>query len=418
MDIVSRAKSICLTPAAEWPVIAEEQTSTSDLITGYIVPLAAIGAVAGFIGGSVIGQSLPFGGYYRIPITTGLGVAIFSFVMAVVGVFVIAFIIDALAPTFGARKNSAQAFKLAAYSYTPAWIAGALRILPLLGFLGVLVGLYGLYLLYLGLPRLMRCPDDKAVGYTVVVVICAIVLFFVIASIGGVMMGAGMVGSRLAGEALGGARASAPGSEVQFDTNSALGKLQDLSKRLDETNKKIDAAARSGDANAQVAAAVEGLGTLVGGGKRVDPVSVDTLTAFVPDTFAGLRKTSSGGDKNGIAGLVVSKAEATYGGAGKAVTLQISDSGGVSGLVGLAGWVGVQGQRDDSAGSERIETINGRLTHEKTSKVGGDNEYGVVLGDRFIVAAKGRIDMAALKAAVSGLDLGKLEAMKDQGTQP
>ena len=418
MDIVSRAKSICLTPAAEWPVIAEEQTSTSDLITGYIVPLAAIGAVAGFIGGSVIGPSLPFGGYYRIPMTTGLGVAIFSFVMAVVGVFVIAFIIDALAPTFGARKNSAQAFKLAAYSYTPAWIAGALRILPLLGFLGVLVGLYGLYLLYLGLPRLMRCPDDKAVGYTIVVVICAIVLFFVIASIGGVMMGAGMVGSRLAGEALGGAMASAPGSEVQFDKNSALGKLQDLSRRLDETNQKMDAAARSGDANAQVAAAVEGLGTLVGGGKRVDPVSVDTLTAFVPDTFAGLRKTSSGGDKNGIAGLVVSKAEATYGGAGKAVTLQISDSGGVSGLVGLAGWVGVQGQRDDSAGSERTEKINGRLMHEKTSQVGGDNEYGIVLGDRFIVAAKGRVDVSALRAAVSGLDLGKLEAMKDQGTQP
>ena len=418
MDIVSRAKSICLTPAAEWPVIAEERTSTSDLITGYVAPLAAIGAVAGFIGGSIIGQSVPFVGYFRVPITTGLGAAIFSFVMAIVGMFVIAFVIDALAPTFGGQKNSAQALKVAAYSYTPAWIAGALRILPFLGLLGVLLGLYGLYLLYLGLPRLMRCPEDKAAGYTVVVVICAIVLFMIVGSVSAAVLGAGMVGSRFGSGALGGAMGSPAGSEVQFDKNSALGKLQDLSRRLDETNQKMDAAARSGDANAQVAAALEGLGTLVGGGKRVDPVSVDTLTAFVPDTFAGLRKTSSGGDKNGIAGLVVSKAEATYGGAGKAVTLQISDSGGVSGLVGLAGWVGVQGQRDDSAGSERIETINGRLTHEKTSKVGGDNEYGVVLGDRFIVAAKGRIDMAALKAAVSGLDLGKLEAMKDQGTQP
>jgi len=110
----------------------------------------------------------------------------------------------------------------------------------------------------------------------------------------------------------------------------------------------MDAAARSGDANAQVAAAVEGLGT----------------------------------------------------------------------LVGLAGWVGVQDQRADSTGSERTEKINGRLMHEKTSQVGGDNEYGIVLGDRFIVAAKGRVDVSALRAAVSGLDLGKLEAMKDQGTQP
>jgi hypothetical protein len=417
MDIVSRAKNICLTPAVEWPVIAEEQTSTSDLVTGYVAPLAAIGAVAGFIGGSIIGQSVPFVGYFRVPITTGLGAAIFSFVMAVVGVFVIAFIIDALAPTFGGQKNSAQALKVAAYSYTPAWVAGALRILPFLGLLGVLLGLYGLYLLYLGLPRLMRCPADKAAGYTVVVVICAIVLFMIVGSISGAVLGAGMVGTRFGSAALGSAMGSPAGSEVQFDKNSALGKLQDLSHRLDETNKKIDAAARSGDANAQVAAALEGLGTLAGGGKRVDPVNVDTLTAFMPDSFAGLRKTSSGGDKNGIAGLMVSKAEATYGDAGKTVTLQISDSGGVSGLVGLVGWVGVQDQRDDSTGSERTEKINGRLTHEKTSKLGGDNEYGIVLGDRFIVAAKGRVEVSALKAAVSGLDLGRLEAMKDQGTE-
>jgi hypothetical protein len=254
MDIVSRAKSICLTPAAEWPVIAEEQTSTSDLITGYVVPLAAIGAVAGFIGGSIIGQSLPFGGYYRIPITTGFGAAIFSFVMAVVGVFVIAFVIDALAPTFGGQKNSAQALKVAVYSYTPAWIAGSLRIVPFLGLLGVLVGLYGLYLLYLGLPRLMRCPEDKAVGYTIVVVICAIVLFMIVGSISAAVMGAGMVGSRFASGALGGAMGSPAASEVQFDKNSPLGKLQGLSKKLDETNQKIDAAAKSGDVNAQVAA--------------------------------------------------------------------------------------------------------------------------------------------------------------------
>jgi hypothetical protein len=348
MDIVSRAKSICLTPAAEWPVIAEERTSTSDLITGYVAPLAAIGAVAGFIGGSIIGQSVPFVGYFRVPITTGLGAAIFSFVMAIVGMFVIAFVIDALAPTFGGQKNSAQALKVAAYSYTPAWIAGALRILPFLGLLGVLLGLYGLYLLYLGLPRLMRCPEDKAAGYTVVVVICAIVLFMIVGSISAAVLGAGMVGSRFGSGALGGAMGSPAGSEVQFDKNSALGKLQDLSRRLDETNQKMDAAARSGDANAQVAAAVEGLGT----------------------------------------------------------------------LVGLAGWVGVQDQRADSTGSERTEKINGRLMHEKTSQVGGDNEYGIVLGDRFIVAAKGRVDVSALRAAVSGLDLGKLEAMKDQGTQP
>jgi hypothetical protein len=417
MDIVSRAKNICLAPTTEWPVIAEEQTTAGALISGYVVPLAAIGAIAGLIGGSVIGRTIPFIGYYRVPIVAGLVGACFAFVMAIVGIFVLGFIIDALAPSFGGQKNSTQALKVAAYSYTPAWILGVLNILPFLGVLAILGGLYGLYLLYLGLPRLMHCPEDKAVGYTAVVVVCAIVLSLVIAGIGGMVVGAGMIGaSTVTGMSR---RGAAPDSNVQFDKNSPMGKLQELSKKLDESNQKMDAAAKKGDTNAQVAAAVEGLGTLLGGGKHVDPVDLDVLKAYVPETFAGLPKTTSKAEKNGITGLMVSKAEATYGDAsGKTATLEISDSGGMSGLVGLAGWAGMQDEREDSSGSERTAKVNGRITHEKISKVGGTNEFAVVLGDRFIVSARAsHIELPALKAAVSELNLAKLEAMKDTGAR-
>ena len=120
MDLIGRAKKICLNPLTEWSVIAEESTPAAGLITQYVMPLAAVAAVAGFIGGSLIGQTVPFVGTIRMPLTTGLGLAVFSIVTAVIGVVVIALIIDALAPTFGAQKNSAQAFKVAAYSFTPA----------------------------------------------------------------------------------------------------------------------------------------------------------------------------------------------------------------------------------------------------------------------------------------------------------
>ena len=180
MDIVTRAKNICLAPTSEWPVIAQETTTAGELITGYVAPLAAVGAIAGFIGGSIIGVSLPFIGHYRVPVVAGLGAAVFTFVMAIVGILVLAFIVNALAPTFGGEKNSAQALKVSVYSYTPAWVAGVLQILPALAILAVLAGLYGLYLLYLGLPRLMKCPQEKTLGYTAVVVICAIVLSMVV----------------------------------------------------------------------------------------------------------------------------------------------------------------------------------------------------------------------------------------------
>jgi hypothetical protein len=407
MDIIQRAKNICLTPATEWPVIAAEPATPGGLLGSYAAPLAAIGAVAGFIGGTIVGRTIPFVGTYRVPFATGLVAAIFMFGMALVGVFVLSLIIDALAPTFGGQKNSIQALKLAVYSYTPAWIAGVLQISTVLGILAIFASFYGIYLLYLGLPTLMRSPQDKSIPYTAVVIICAIVLSVVITGLGGLLLGAGMIGAGT----LSGATAS---SEVQFDKNSALGKLDALGKKLDDSNKKMEAAAKSGDPNAQAAAAMEGLGALLGGGKRVDPLGIDQLKPLVPDTFAGLTKTASNAEKNGIAGIMVSKAEATYSdNAEKRVTLDISDTGGVSGILALAGWAGVEAESEDDNGSERTHKENGRLIHEVQSKTGGTNEFAVVLGNRFVVTAKGRgVDLNTLKTAVSGLDLAKLEGMK------
>jgi hypothetical protein len=413
VSIVERAKNICLSPATEWPVIAAEPTTTGALITGYVAPLAAIGAVAGFLGGSIIGQTLPFLGTYRSSFATGFVFALFSFCMAIVSVFLVSLVINALAPTFGGQQDSIQALKVAVYSYTPAWIAGALRIVPLLGIFAIFAALYGLYLLFLGLPRLMKCPEDKALGYTAVVVVCAIVLSLVVGSIGAVVAGAGAIGAG----ALGGTAARRSSGEIQFDKNSTMGKLQDLGKKLEESNKKMEAAQKSGDQNATAAAAMESLGTLLGGGKRVDPVAIDQLKVFVPESLAGLAKTASSAEKNGIAGLMVSKAEARYGdGAGKTVTLEISDTGGVSGLIGLASWAGMEGEKDDDGGTEKTQKVGGRLVHERSSKRGGSNEFGIVLGNRFIVSAKGNgVGVDELKAAVGGLDLAKLESMADSG---
>jgi hypothetical protein len=416
MDLVQRAKNICLSPTTEWPVIETEQTPPATLITQYVVPLAALGAVAGLIGGSLVGRTIPFVGTYRVPITTGVVGAVFALVMAVVGVFVVSLIINALAPTFGASKNSAQALKVAVYSYTPAWIAGVLNILPMLGLLALLAALYGLYLLYLGLPRLMKCPQDRAIGYTAVVVVCAVVVSVVIAAVGAMVLGAGMIGTGMAGASL--SRSLSGSDDVQFDKNSPLGKLQSLGNELEKSNKKMEEAAKRGDEQGQMAAAMEGLGTLLGGGKRVDPLAVDQLKPFVPGTFAGLSKTNSNVERTGIAGLMVTTATATYeDGGDKSVSLEISDTGGISGLTGLAGWVGVQGEQDNDDRYERTVKADGRLVHEVRSKhEGGENEFAIVIGDRFVVTAKSNdLDLAGLKNAVGSLDLAKLEAMKAVG---
>jgi len=422
MDIVTRAKNICLTPNTEWTAIAEENAPTGALITGYVLPLATIGAVAGLIGGSLVGYSLPLVGTIRVPILAGIESACITLVMAVVGVFILSIVINALAPTFGGQKSSAQALKIAVYSYTPAWLAGVLLVLPGLTSLVLLVAaLYGLYLFYLGLPVLMKNPKDKSVAYTAVVIVCAIVLSVVVGAVGAVVgipltMAGAAAASRVSSSV---SPFPSSAGQAQVDPNSPIGKLEALGAKLDESSKKMEDAGKRGDQGAQVNAAMEGLGALFGGGKRVDPIAIDQLKPFVPETFAGLPKTSSNAEKSGIAGIMVSKAEATYGkGSGKDVTLEISDTGGVSGLMAFAGWAGMEGEKENDEGSERTTKVNGRLTHEKVSKHGGRNEFAVVLGDRFMVSASGNgVDINALKGAVGGLDLAKLESMKDVGVQ-
>ena len=188
MNLVDRVKRILLTPRTEWQVIDAEQTTPAALYTGYIAPLAAIGPVAQLIGMTVFGIPIPFMGTFRVPFGSALMRAIVAYLLTLVATYVLALIIDALAPSFNAQRNQIQALKLAAYSSTAAWVAGIFLIIPALGILSI-VGLYSLYLLYLGLPTLMKTSQDKALPYTGVVVLAAIVLFITVGMVAGRLTG-------------------------------------------------------------------------------------------------------------------------------------------------------------------------------------------------------------------------------------
>jgi hypothetical protein len=184
MAIVDRIKGICLKPKDEWQVISGETTTVADLLKNYALPLAAIGAVANFIGGSVVGRSV-LGVTWRAPVVMGLVSAVVGLAAQLAIVYVLSIIISELAPKFGAEKNRDQALKVAVYSMTPGWVAGILGIFPVLGVLALIAMCYGIYVLYLGLLNVMKSPQDKAVTYTVVVVLCGLGLMIVIGLVTG-----------------------------------------------------------------------------------------------------------------------------------------------------------------------------------------------------------------------------------------
>ena len=184
MALTDRVQGIILRPRQEWQVIDTEAATVSGLYQSYIAPLAAIAPVARFIGVAIFGVAVPFVGAVRPSIFNTLIQQIITYVLTLAFVYVFALIIDNLAPTFGGTRSMIQAFKVAAYSATASWLAGIFALIPLLSPLSIL-GLYSLYLLYLGLPVLMKVPRERALSYTIAVIVVAIVLSFLVGLIVG-----------------------------------------------------------------------------------------------------------------------------------------------------------------------------------------------------------------------------------------
>lgn len=182
MNIIERAKKIIIEPKNEWLIINQEEISQSQLIVTYLIPLALIPAVASFIGFGLVGISIPFAGTHS-SVSWGIKQAIISLLSIVGGAIISAYIIDLLAPSFGAVKNINKALQLVVYSYTPTMIAGIFLIAPSLSIISTLAGIYGLYLLYLGIQPLMQAPNEKALSYFIVSLIAMVFVFVVLTAI-------------------------------------------------------------------------------------------------------------------------------------------------------------------------------------------------------------------------------------------
>jgi hypothetical protein len=191
--LLNRVRDILLSPRTAWAKIKEDGQGFGQVLTGYAIPLAALPAIFGLLGYTLIGHRYAFGpvvGVVRIPFVYALIWAIVYFVLILVGLYVEGIVINALAPSFASKQNAVNAFKLAVYAYTPAFIAGILNIVPALGFLVFLISLYGIYLLYLGFPVMMETPKEKVAVYLIVTIVAMIIISLIIGAIANAILAA------------------------------------------------------------------------------------------------------------------------------------------------------------------------------------------------------------------------------------
>jgi hypothetical protein len=383
--LVERVKGILLAPKIEWPRIDAEATTIADIYKSHVIPLAAIGPVATLVGGQVFGYGT-FGIVYRPTFLSAIATAIVGYVLTLVMVFVLSLVIDGLAPQFGGVKNKLSAFKVAAYGATAAWVAGIFGLIPALGIIGLIGGLYSLYLIYLGLPVLMKAPEDKAVGYTGVVILVMIIAALIISVITAPI--ALMFG--------GGGLASSAGSVSGTVNVPGAGSL-DMGK-LEEASKKMEAAAERAK-NGQAAAVI----------------APDVLQNLLPASLNGMPRTSIESQSGGAAGIGGSNAEARYGSGNTEIKLSVTDMGAMGGLAALGGAFNVQSSKQEGTSYEKVGKVDGRMTTEKFDSTDKRGSYGTIVGDRVMIQAEGHANsIDVLKAAVAGVDLAKVEGLAKQ----
>jgi len=372
VPLVARAKAIILQPKAEWPVIAAEPADAAGLFTRYAMPLAAIGPVSTFLHGQLFGYGV-WGLSWKPSLIGGLAGMVSSYLIALVGLYVLSLIVDFLAPKFSGEANRAQALKLVVYGATAGFLAGIANLLPGLGILGLL-GLYSFYLFYTGATPLMKVPEDKALGFTAVTLVCAMVVSLV----------AGAVAAPVMGLFAGGA----PG--LSADSGEVSGKLTVPGLGSIDVD-KMKAASAQMEADS-----------------KQPPVPAAQLQALLPSAIGAYQRTAT--ESNG-AGVVGSTAQGTYTAGERSFTLRITDLAALGALAGIGSAMGVEQSKEDASGYEKTGTVDGHMQTEAWHPADHQGKFSVVLG-RFSVEAEGSANsIDDLKGAVATVDQAKLASL-------
>ncbi|MEO9129973.1 MAG: Yip1 family protein [Sphingomonas sp.] len=382
--MIDRIKRLLTAPAQEWPLIDAEPMTVKGIFMTWVIPLAAIGPIAHLIGMMVFGIGF-FGITYRPSIAVAVEGAVTMYVLALVGTFVMALVIDWLAPHFDATKNPVSAMKVVAFSMTASWLAGIFQIIPMLGWLAI-VGLYSLYLLWVGLPVLMKAPAEKATAYVVVSILVCVVAVMVISMITASVTATFVRPPLIADSGSVNGTMNLPGVG-----SVDLGKISEATAKMQAATEKMQADAKSGTSTA---------------------VPVAALQAMLPATIAGFTRGDVESSSGAAAGLGGSRAEGRYTLGDQSFSLSVADMGAMGAIATLGGAVNAQSSKQTATGYEKTQMVGGSMVSEKWNTQDHSGSYETMVASRFAVSADGSApNIDTLKQAVATIDTGTLASL-------
>jgi hypothetical protein len=401
MTLIERIQAILLKPKDTWPLIENDGEDVAAVYKNYLVIVAAVPAVASFIGKSLVGAG-GFGVHYRMPIVPGLVNMVVDYVLSLVMVYVLALVANALAPQFKGQPNMLNAVKLMAYGATAGMLGGIFNLLPSLGALGIIAGLYSLYLIYTGIPALMKAPQEKAVAYTAVLIVCSILAAIIMITVSGAFTRFGGMGmpTHMGSAGSDDAKVSikVPGADITIDPS-----------RIEAATRRMEEAKAKGDTQAAGKAMGEALSAALGG-KAAAPLTPEVLKGYVPAGMGAYQRTSIDARTEGAMGMSFSSVKASYAHEGRELEVKVQDLGALPALaMAFGGWAQQRVDRETQDEVERVYQKDNATIKEEYRKDGSSADISLMLANGVMVSVSGHnTGIDEVRKAVAALDLKAL----------
>lgn len=407
-SLLDRVLALLLRPGDTWLQIERENPDIVSVYSRYLIFLAAIPAVAGFIGYSLVGVGA-FGVSVRVPIVQGLVGMVVGYVLSLAMVLVMALVANALAPRFGGQAQLPRAFQLIAYGATAGWLGGVFSAVPALAMLGVLAALYSVYLIYRGVPVLMRVPGEKAVGYTAALIVCSIVAGLVVGLVTslvtprpGAFAGVGGAGN-LGGPSVAGpgVNITLPGTGISIDT----AKVEAANRRMEEAQARGDTQAAGQAMGDMMSAAL--------GGKGAAPLAPEALRALLPETLGSMPRTAVEARSDAAMGMQFTNVSAQYSEGERLIEVRMQDIGAVPALaIGMAAWSRSTMDSETPEEVERVYRRDGVAFKESYRKDGTSASLVMLLPNGVLLEGSGNLPMDDLRAVLKAVPTGQVAALK------
>lgn len=178
-NMIQHTIGLLVRPRTQWSRIAELPRGSLNILVLYPFILALLPAVAWYYGTSHIGWTINGDNAIRLTTNSALQLCILFYFAMVSCIVAIGFFIHWMAGTYGAETTLAKGIVIAGLSATPMFILGLVGFYPLLWvdlLVAVTAASWSVYLLYLGIPIMMRIPEERGFLFSSAVMAVSLVI--------------------------------------------------------------------------------------------------------------------------------------------------------------------------------------------------------------------------------------------------